>query len=29
VTSTPSDGCESGYFVQWGRDSSCSLPEAP
>ena len=29
VTSTPSDGCESGYFVQWGRDSSCSAPEAP
>ena len=29
VTSTPTDGCESGYFVQWGVDSTCSAPEAP
>jgi hypothetical protein len=28
ATSTPS-GCESGYFVQWGVDSTCSAPEAP
>ena len=29
ATLTPADGCESGYFVQWGRDTSCSEPEAP
>ena len=29
ATLTPADGCESGYFVQWGRDTSCSAPEAP
>ena len=29
ATLNPTDGCESGYFVQWGRDTSCSATEAP